>query len=223
LARAQLKHRPLDAEQYLPIALGAAIEVKAQVMAARGERGEALAFLRNELATYRNTSIRTRIQKNINLIDLTGKPAPALDERVYLGPKPQPLAALKGHPVLLFFWAHWCGDCKQEVEEIARLQAEYKRQGLVVIGPTQHYGYVANGMEATPDQELQYIELVRQRFYSALPDMPVPVSAENFNTYGASTTPTLVLLDGKGVVRMYHPGTLPYSELAAALSRLLAR
>src|SRR5690349_10575026 len=57
----ELKKRPLDAEAHLPIALGAAIEVQAQVLNERGERTEAVSFLRRELASYRNTSIRTRI------------------------------------------------------------------------------------------------------------------------------------------------------------------
>src|SRR5207248_2652723 len=43
LAVAELKKRPLDAEPHLPLALGAAIEVSAQVMNARGERADALA------------------------------------------------------------------------------------------------------------------------------------------------------------------------------------
>ena len=34
----------LDDERHLPIALGASMEVHAQALAARGERGEALAF-----------------------------------------------------------------------------------------------------------------------------------------------------------------------------------
>ena len=51
-----------------------------------------------------------------------------------------------------------------------------------------------------------YIEEVRRKFYSALPNMPVPLSANNFITYGASSTPTLVLIDRGGIVRYYHPG-----------------
>src|SRR2546423_460940 len=45
LALEQLAKRKLDAERHLPIALGASIEVHAQVLAAKGERGEALTFL----------------------------------------------------------------------------------------------------------------------------------------------------------------------------------
>jgi len=85
LSLAELKHRKLDDERRLPIALGAAIEVHAQVLAARGERGQAIAFLRQELETYRTTSIRTRIQKNINLLTLEGKTAPPLQIAEWLG------------------------------------------------------------------------------------------------------------------------------------------
>src|SRR5262249_20579669 len=121
LALELLKQRKLDAEPHLPLALGASIEVQAHVLAARSQTSEAMRFLRQELETYFNTSIRTRIQKNIHLLSLEGKPAPALESKQWLGPKPAPLDQLKGRPVLLFFWAHWCGDCKMEVPVLTRL------------------------------------------------------------------------------------------------------
>jgi thiol-disulfide isomerase/thioredoxin len=220
LAVEALATRKLDAEHHLPVALGAAIEVKAQVLAAQGERTEALAFLRRELTAYRTTSIAARIQKNINLLTLEGEPAPALEETQWLGTKPATLAELKGRPVLLFFWAHWCGDCKAEAPELARLLADYRSTGLVVIGPSEHYGYVAGGEDAPRDVETQYIDQVRRQYYAPLADMSVPLSEQNFVRYGVSTTPTLVLLDRQGIVRLYHPGAMPYSQLSAKLAQL---
>src|SRR5271155_5307906 len=215
--------RKLDAEPHLPTALGAAYEVLAQEMESTGKHAQALSLLRSALARYGDTSIRARLQKNLNLIALVGRPAPPLQETQYLGPKPPTLASLKGSPVLLFFWAHWCGDCKAEVPVITRLRQEFAPEGLVVIGPTQLYGYAAQGADASPEQERAYIESVRSRYYASLPDMPVPLSKQNFNAYGASTTPTLVVLNRAGQVAMYHPGALSYDELRSALQKAVAR
>ena len=214
-----LAKQKLDAEPHLPIALGAAYEVQAQALAETGKRTEAVALLRAALLKYGNTSIQARLQKNLNLISLVGQPAPALQSTQYLGSKPPTLASLKGSPVLLFFWAHWCADCKAEVPIIARLKQEFAASGLAVIGPTKLYGYAAQGNDATPAQERTYIESVRQRYYAGLADMPVPLSQQNFNTYGASTTPTLVILNRAGQVAMYHPGAMPYEELRAAVEK----
>jgi thiol-disulfide isomerase/thioredoxin len=220
LAVQSLATRPLDAEPHLPLALGAAIEVEAEVIAADGDRVHALALLQKDLITYRRTSIRTRIQKNINLLTLEGKPAPALEEREYLGAKPVPLLSLRGKPILLFFWAHWCPDCKQEEHILAQIEHEYAPKGLVLVAPTQRYGYAANGDEASPADELKYIEQIRHKYYADLLSIPAPVSEANFRNYGASTTPTLVLIDRHGIVRLYHPGAMTLDELRAALKRV---
>src|SRR5271167_4767292 len=95
----QLKGRALDAEPHLPIALGAALEVQSQALAARGQRIQAVALLQTALQTYGNTSIRARLQKNLNLLALTGKVAPALKGTEFLGAKLPLPSQLKGEPV----------------------------------------------------------------------------------------------------------------------------
>ena len=120
----KLRGPRVDREQWL-YAIGASIEVQAQVMAARGESGDAVLFLQKELKTYTGTSQQERIQKNINLLSLEGKPAPALEAAVWFGPKPPSIASLRGKAILLFFWAHWCPDCKADVPIIAGLMKKY--------------------------------------------------------------------------------------------------
>jgi thiol-disulfide isomerase/thioredoxin len=222
-AVALLKSRALDAEPHLPMAMGAAFEVESQVLAARGQRTQAVALLQSALRTYGNTSIEARLRKNLNLLSLQGRIAPALKSDQSLGAPLPPAAQLKGEPVLLFFWAHWCGDCKAEAPIITQLRSEYAAKGLRVVGPTRYYGYTAQEEHAAPADELKYIDAVRHRFYSGLLDMPVPISKYNFDTYGASTTPTLVLVDRTGKVAWYHPGAVPYAELRAEIEKVVAR
>ena len=224
LALAALGSRPIDEDPKLVNAVGAAIEVQAQVSANRGARSDAIVFLERELNTYRATSLSKRIQKNINLLTLEGHPAPALELSESLG---APLSgatakALEGKVVILFFWAHWCPDCKVQGPILAKLYAKYRAEGLAIVAPTQRFGYVAAGAPAPPDEELRYMREVRDKYYSFLAGVPVPVSVANHQRYGVSSTPTVVILDRQGIVRLYHPGQLTEDELESRLRPLLA-
>jgi thiol-disulfide isomerase/thioredoxin len=204
------QHLSIARDPHLQTALGAAIEVHAQALAAQGERAEAVSYLREQLKAYMATPIRARIQKNLNLLNLEGKPAPALIMTHMLGSAKAPVTA--GKPVLLFFWAHWCSDCKAEAPFLTQMPHD-----LVVIAATQHYGYIGATENVPLAEETKYIDQVRQQFY---PNLPVPLSEENFKLYGASTTPTIVLIDRKGIVRLYHPGIMNPTELAALAAKL---
>ena len=206
-----LKKRPLDREPHLPLALGAAIEIQAGLLAAQGRRSEAVTFLQQQADTFGTTSILPRIRKNLLLLTLEGKPAPPLDG----------ITRPPGKPALVFFWAHWCPDCKSEIPILAKIKAEFAPQGLAFLAPTQKYGYVAGGVDAAPAVETAYIEQVRRKYYTGVIDAPAPVSEANFTRYGASTTPTLVLIDRAGIVRLYHPGAMTYADLHSAVAKVI--
>jgi len=219
LAAPVLKKHPINSEEQMATAVGAALEVQALSLAGRGQKTQGIAVLRRALQTYGGTSIAPRIHKNLNLLAFVGQPAPALHGGEFLGMRAPSLAELKGTPVLLFFWAHWCMDCKGESPILARLHSEFK--DLTIIAPTQRYGYAAGGENATPQAELAYIKKVWDQYYSGLQSAPVPVSKENFNVYGSSTTPTLVLIDRSGKIAYYHPGAVMYDELRVAIEKVL--
>jgi thiol-disulfide isomerase/thioredoxin len=220
LAVNSLGTRPVDSDARLATAIGAGMEVQAQVSAAQGARSEAVTYLQRELDKYRHTSLLKRIQKNINLLSLEGVPAPALDLSETIGRRPGG-DATKGKVVVLFFWAHWCPDCKNQGPILAKLLEKYQRDGLTIVAPTQRFGYVAGGRPASPVDELRYIVEIRDQYYGFLADKLVPVSVANHERYGVSSTPTLVILDRKGLVRQYHPGQMTEAELEAQIRPLL--
>jgi thiol-disulfide isomerase/thioredoxin len=223
LATTALGPRAVDDDKPLAAAIGNAIEVQAQVAAGRGARSDAIALLGKALETYHGTSLQKRIQKNINLLTLEGHPAPALDLSESIGPPTPAFRELAGRVVVLFFWAHWCPDCKIEGPILARLFEKYRSGGLAIVAPTQRYGYVAGGTPAPPAEELRYIIEVRDKYYPFLATLPVPLAVSNHERYGVSSTPTIVILDRQGIVRLYHPGRMTEEELDSQLGSLLAR
>jgi thiol-disulfide isomerase/thioredoxin len=220
----RLKNADLDSEPSLASALGASIEVLAQLKSSRGRRSEAIQFLKRELGEYGTTSIGIRIRKNLNLLTMEGQAAPELEILEWLGPKPPALSKLHGRPVLIFFWAHYCDDSRAQCRVLVHLREEFGGRGLVLIGPTRRYGYFDEGRRepAPRRQETQHIQRVLGRYYSSLPGLPIPISERNFDIYGVSTTPTLVLIDCTGLVSLYHPGKMPYRDLAPKVRKLFS-
>lgn len=205
------------------IALGAAIEVEGKLRAFREGRGSAIRFLEGELAIARDPALRARIRKNLNLLSLEGSPAPAIATGAFAGPLAPPrLADLAGRPVLLFFWAPWCGDCKDQGGSLARVAAKYASRGLAVVAPTRLYGTAAEGKPAAPEVEAAWIAKVWAESFPGLEKVSVPVDGEAMERYGASATPTFVLVDRKGTVRLYTPTRLTEAELSRRIEELLA-
>ena len=67
-----------------------------------------------------------KVAPTFTLVDLTGK-------KVSLGD-------FKGHPIVVNFWATFCGPCKLEMPWFQQLVGKYQGQGLVVLGLDQDDG-----------------------------------------------------------------------------------
>ena len=199
----------VEDDPYLAIAIGATIEVEAKFLASQGRTAQAVALLQSELPKWKVYSIAARIQKNLNLLTLEGKPAPTLP------------SGASGQPVLLFLWGHWCSDCAAQAPVIARIQQRYGARGLRIFAPTRRNGTAGDNDHATPEQEDAEIESVWSKSYQGLAGVPHAADQQLMLAYGVSSTPTLVLIDRAGIVRMYVPYRMSESVLASHIDACL--
>jgi thiol-disulfide isomerase/thioredoxin len=204
-------------------ALESAIEVLAGVLVEQGARSDAIHFLLEELAAYRGTPLDASIRHDITLFSLEGRPAPPLEPGVSLGARLRDPKRSPRQPQLVFFWAHWCQDCKAESPMIARLVEKYGPRGLAIVAPTRRYGYIEAGRKASPEKELRHLSQVRDTSYPFLKDAWVPVTAANHEAYGVAAIPMHVIVDRDGIIRLYRPGRMTEADLDAAIGAVVDR
>ena len=203
--------------------IGHATEVLALVLVEQGARSEAVYVLRRALDTYHNTPAAQPIRNALHLLGLRGQPAPALEAGLTLGSRLRADRGIAG-PTLVFFWAHWCQECKAESPMLARLLTKYHARGLEIVAPTRRYGFVDDAAhQAAPDKELRHILRVRDTFYRFLKHASVPITDANYRAFGVSVVPLHVLTDRQGLIRIYHPGRIAEAELEAAVVSALDR
>lgn len=111
------------------------------------------------------------------------------------------LSELRGSPVVINFWATWCGPCRQEVPAFSAFAKAHPE--IPVLGLSVDDGPISRVKRIVKEWSIAY---------------PVAVVGEALQAqYDISTLPTTVVLDENGKVTRVHVGVMSESQLARAV------
>lgn len=119
------------------------------------------------------------------------------------------LSDFGGQPVMLNFWATWCGPCRIEMPEMQEAYEAHRDEGFVILALNQD----------------ESAETVSAFFYDELDLTFTPLLDENSVVafdYGAfGVYPTSMFIDGDGIVRAVHRGPATLEQIETYLADIL--
>jgi len=163
-----------------------------------------IALTRNGVAKTLSITVEPRPESPA-MSSLLGKPAPAFAATALIGSVAPKLADLRGHVVVLDFWATWCGPCSYTIPRLNELHHKHAAAGLRIVG--------FSGED--PD--------VIRAFGAKLIDYTIAHDPDDAiaKSYLREGIPMFVVIDKAGVIRNVVVGA-DVDAVAAAVAPLLA-
>jgi thiol-disulfide isomerase/thioredoxin len=104
------------------------------------------------------------------------------------------LSSFEGKPIILHFWASWCGPCQHEMPDLVQWIAEHPDVEVVMLS-------LDNGRAAA------------ERFFSDRGiKIPVNMGSRNISAMGVRGIPSTFVMDAKGEIKKRYVGGVDWAN-----------
>lgn len=117
------------------------------------------------------------------------------------------LDALKGRPVVINFWASWCGPCRIEAEGLEKAYQMFRGKGVEFIGV------------ATQDDHENAVKFIEE--YGLTYPNGLDVKGDIAQAYDVFGIPKTVIVARDGTLSYIHLGTITLDILTSEIKRVI--